>query len=448
LTLAGRKTQIPPNELSATFRDAIDLTRRLGFQYIWIDSLCIIQDSRADWAVESAKMAIIYANSALTIAATSSASGTGGLYRATPDYEVSGKTLDGEAFKLFFRRRIEHSLAHDPDMDAQLPLLSRAWVFQERMLSPRVLHFGPQELFFECRSDCTCECGEILGLEIPLPAPKLSHWQVFISNNNNADAYYCARAWRGMVAQYSTLRLKYGSDRLPAFGGLARQVSQMRRSKYLAGLWEDSIIDDLCWIAGPRKQRPKWRAPTWSWAAVSNPIYYNDAPLFWDTRDIIAEQPNEAFFTKLVDSKCTPAYTDEYGELKDGFLKLEGPFLDGTLFHGDEADVSSVHRFPKRRKTKLRYIVCLQNSHAFEFTPDYAFEEQGPGHIPSGAPIRCLILKESRQDGKGKFVALILTPSSSAEEVFERIGVLFTTERLISVPLEGCSVKRQEICIV
>ncbi|EER38572.1 conserved hypothetical protein [Histoplasma capsulatum H143] len=115
-TLADRKRAIPWRSLSKTFRDAISLTRALGIKYIWIDSLCIIQDDARDWDVESSNMAAIYTNGHLTIAATMSANGAGGLFRDTPDFEVSGnappsdKNGKGEPYRLFFRERIDHHI--------------------------------------------------------------------------------------------------------------------------------------------------------------------------------------------------------------------------------------------------------------------------------------------------------------------------------------------------
>ena len=69
---------VPWDDLSNTFQDAIDITRRLDVDYIWIDSLCIIQEDRDDWKEESVKMADIYENAFLTIAATKSRDGSGG----------------------------------------------------------------------------------------------------------------------------------------------------------------------------------------------------------------------------------------------------------------------------------------------------------------------------------------------------------------------------------
>jgi hypothetical protein len=207
-------------------------------------------------------MASVYSNGHLTIAATHSSSGSGGLYAHTPDCEVSGRTADGEKYRLFFRERIDHQIDAGFETngftatETYYPLLSRAWVYQERMLSTRVLHFGRYEIFFECKSSIDCECGSIhnhgTGCETPVPLIKieyadiLSDYDIPLDEQSLADVHYhSARLWRTMVSCYTVLFLTKPFDRLPAIGGLARQIHSKRKSKYLAGLWEDTLQDDI-----------------------------------------------------------------------------------------------------------------------------------------------------------------------------------------------------------
>jgi hypothetical protein len=74
-TLSQHQIAIPWDTLPKTFQDAIFVTRALGIQYLWIDSLCIIQDDSVDWQFQSAQMADIYRNSILTIAGSASSHG-------------------------------------------------------------------------------------------------------------------------------------------------------------------------------------------------------------------------------------------------------------------------------------------------------------------------------------------------------------------------------------
>jgi hypothetical protein len=136
-TLKSRKSDIPWLSLSRTFQDAITITRELGFRYLWIDSLCIIQDDKKDWERESAKMASIYADSWLTIAAALGIDGDSGCFSSRlgnpfeaeltvednmkkpkpakiidpalrHPYRVTGLTSQGTEFEVFVRLALEH----------------------------------------------------------------------------------------------------------------------------------------------------------------------------------------------------------------------------------------------------------------------------------------------------------------------------------------------------
>lgn len=149
-TLHNRKAGIKLSELSKTFRHAVQITRGLGIRYIWIDSLCIIQDDKKDWEIESAKMADVYMNSQLNLAATHSRNGKGGCFAErwsfdTPnqiqlnvgeDVMIEPEEDEEGNYRIFVRNALH--VAHDHftrtmdyanTMEEASPLLSRAWVF-------------------------------------------------------------------------------------------------------------------------------------------------------------------------------------------------------------------------------------------------------------------------------------------------------------------------------
>lgn len=157
-SLGLRKDRIPWTSLPMTFQDAIHFVRRLGLQYLWIDSLCIIQDDTKDWEYESDAMSTIYRNAFVTIAATNSSGDSRGCYTSgtelDKDYEV------GTHF--YVREKPAHfESSPSPSTFLSFPLLSRAWFYQERLLSPRVLHFGPRELVWECEESSGCQCQQL-----------------------------------------------------------------------------------------------------------------------------------------------------------------------------------------------------------------------------------------------------------------------------------------------
>jgi len=138
---------IPWHSLPRTFKDAVDLTWRLGLKYLWIDSLCILQDDIDDWRHEGSKMASIYSNSFITLAATKSANCNGGLYTTEETHRNINlhrvRDKCGEVYMIHSSR----SLLHRGFGLSQLLLLTRAWALQERLLPPRVVHFADEELF-------------------------------------------------------------------------------------------------------------------------------------------------------------------------------------------------------------------------------------------------------------------------------------------------------------
>lgn len=348
-------------------------------------------------------MASVYSNAFLTIAATKSASGAGGLFTSTPDFEICGSTPSGEAYRVFFREEIDHIHVHQT-LGGRHPLFLRAWCYQERLLSKRVLHFGSQELFFECRTHSQCECGGIAGNEIALAQPKLEFAETLYSGS--ANSFYAARSWRAMVMQYADLALTVKSDRLPAFAGVARQVAQVRNCRYLAGLWEDSIVDDLLWQGGGSSNRrpPSWRAPTWSWASIEGSIYYGDAPLFWSERDADEKRDENSFTPCCHVSACDIllASADEFGEVERALLTLAGPCTNGSLrYNSQKTPMSTVSdgetnpTFPKPSQMTA-YHLLLDSAGTFDLIPDFDLGSSGQHHVASGTKVLCIKLCAAR----------------------------------------------------
>ncbi|KAH7234651.1 heterokaryon incompatibility protein-domain-containing protein, partial [Fusarium redolens] len=242
--IRDHKENIPWPSLSKTFQDAIIFTWRLGFHYLWIDSLCIIQDDPDDWAEQASRMAQVFSNAQLTIAASRAADGAGGCFTR----------YASEPFTL-----IKHGLT-------RAPLLQRAWVLQEQVLSPRLLHFACGELYWECVSHVACECrgweqrAESLQSETRL---------------RKAHGRLDFEAYRTLVEQYMDLDITNDADRLPALSGI---TFGRPHDEYLAGMWRSMLIESLHWSpsrrgAERRAYRPAiYRAPSWSWASIEGHI--------------------------------------------------------------------------------------------------------------------------------------------------------------------------------
>ena len=151
-------TEIPIASISKNFQDAIEVVRKLNFKYLWIDALCIIQDSKSDWENESARMNDVYECSHLTLVATSAGSTNDGfLERSKPpvvDLPYHDDT-DPTVESTFSISRCVTWLSWK--LVDQTTWNTRGWTYQERLLSRRLLHFTSSALFWECRATDSSE---------------------------------------------------------------------------------------------------------------------------------------------------------------------------------------------------------------------------------------------------------------------------------------------------
>ncbi|KAJ4186394.1 hypothetical protein NW755_007689 [Fusarium falciforme] len=220
--------EIPAAALPKTFKDAIAVTRKLGYRYIWIDSLCIIQHNVECWIKEGSQMCQIYENSLVTLAAASSPSGQGGLFYNSPKIEITGTIPEsGQEYRLFARFNFNHRFF-------DYPLMNRAWVMQERLLSPRTLYFTSQELVWECRSRNVCQCSPILGgfRAQVYGFPDNSKLQ---PTEAHLDTSALISKWYEVVEIYTQLKLSHPGDKLMAIDGIAQYMAPMRESQHFAG---------------------------------------------------------------------------------------------------------------------------------------------------------------------------------------------------------------------
>lgn len=259
------KKEIPREALSRTFRDAIELARELGFGFIWIDSLCIIQDDVDDWLHESALMSSVYGNSGLTIAASGAKDGDGGLYLDRESItSCKARVQMGEGFTTYHFVPGWHH-----DYLANQPLLTRGWVLQERLLSVRTLHFTAKELFWECFHNTSSEL-------FPSQLPMESVMEVHLLKEP-----FSIKLWSWAVERYSMCGLTQSKDKLVAISGLAKHVHMQTRDQYVAGMWRKNLEYQLCWrpeiaaIDKPVRRIVPYVAPTWSWASMEGDVEMN-----------------------------------------------------------------------------------------------------------------------------------------------------------------------------
>ena len=136
------------NDLPKTFQHAIQVTRELGKQYLWIDALCIIQGHDGDWESEAKTMENIFANAYCTIAASSAGNWANGFLRTSSDSEHTKILSNAEGLTC--------TCDFEEDIYKE-PLMKRAWVLQERVLSRRIIHFTASHTYWECGDRVRCE---------------------------------------------------------------------------------------------------------------------------------------------------------------------------------------------------------------------------------------------------------------------------------------------------
>jgi Heterokaryon incompatibility protein (HET) len=145
--------------LPASFQHAIYFTREIGERYIWIDSLCIVQDSPGDWEREAEKMSKVYAQAFCTISASGSTDAYGGCFKKrNPLLQFPCNLLysDEEALRIRAHNGSYNAGTFNTEVDCS-PLSKRGWTFQERLLSQRIVHFSANFLFFECSTHFASE---------------------------------------------------------------------------------------------------------------------------------------------------------------------------------------------------------------------------------------------------------------------------------------------------
>ncbi|KAL9607138.1 MAG: hypothetical protein Q9167_007921 [Letrouitia subvulpina] len=333
---------IQVDQLPKTFQDAIQVCKYLRIQFLWIDSLCILQDSKDDWRKNAAAMYDFYHNSEVTLFALDAANSDGGLSLN----RIFGERLWTTTMKIsgsLWRKPqlLTEWLRHDSFATSLIAnegknwvagelegaiLLTRAWVFQERMAARCKIFFGRNQLFWECQHHTLGEAGRLRVEEssnddvrfVPwLPSLKRAPWDGSLPG----DPVF---VWHHMIERYTSCALTEQSDRLVAISGVARMFqSSLSRGEYLAGLWSTSIVEDLAWYQ-LGTQPASNHTPSWTWASVEGGVRYS------------CSTQNLQKLSTLIDAQIPVAREAStshagsntpqiFGDVSSGSLHLQGP---------------------------------------------------------------------------------------------------------------------------
>jgi hypothetical protein len=281
--ITAYQTTIPLSNISATIRDSVAVTRALGFRYLWVDSMRIVQNDLNDWAREPTTMSKVYGLSTCTIAAVNSGSGSAGYFAARNQYRIQpcrvpnpfskdrkySFNIGSQYLHHIHERKVRNSLWYN-----------RGWVFQERTLSPRLLIFSQTQILWACKQLQAAEtwpCGKTNENHID----RFESFMVEKSRFEKLLDRSCGvsvdqSAWWMFLKDYmASAKLTKQSDRLIAIQGIATLIQDLTGVSYFGGFWlNDNLPGSLLWktASGNLSRSNKYCAPSWSWAAIQGTV--------------------------------------------------------------------------------------------------------------------------------------------------------------------------------
>lgn len=413
--LSDHRSRIEWTALSETFQNAISTTQALGIRYLWIDSLCILQDDVTDWEEQSAQMASVYSNAHVVLAATDAEDGAQGFLSRHPSRPAKGPFIaqleNGNFYNVYvrnIRRHFSFRLQY-PGAQLEHPLFKRAWAFQEELLASRIVHFTKygtspiptpptksvfrSELVWECKTAIACECMDLDAFD-PKSAKLLYH-KSLLPTATNQDKF---ANWQRIVTSYMSKGISFEKDRIPALAGLATQMQAAGAGQYLAGLWRDHLLLDLLWESFGRRRADPYLAPTWSWASTvgGTTVYYPPV------------QKDGSYHIENVRAKVVDVQWELWGQelnstVKTGILTIAAPIIEVEL-HPRVDDVSYPEYWEIRYKGQRAPVVR-------DLLDDNRTDR-----------ISCLFIGDARINSDSIIHGIILQKSADGSQTYERIG--------------------------
>lgn len=310
---------MPYAQLPQTIKDAIQVTMDLGLRYLWIDALCIIQDSDQDKAEQISRMADIYEQAYVTISAARAT--------AVPEGFLHSRYIAGEqGFRMPFTCEDGQPSAvilwQGREPDAWEPIDKRSWCLQESILSPRVLEYGTHNIRFHCarsRADEShLQSDGWIGHSKTFAQLNMSHpLTSSVDWTSLGDPYKFVQVWQTLVSHYTRRGLGWYQDKLLAISAIARKMSRSASKTYMAGLWAEYLGELLLWHPNhdpdaretPRRHAT-YVAPSWSWGSFSGEIDFT----FGSTMHLL-----ELVSYKVV----TTMANDEFSAVTDARLEIK-----------------------------------------------------------------------------------------------------------------------------
>lgn len=397
--------------------------QHLGIRYLWVDSLCICQDDPEDWARESSRMADIYSNAYLVIAANRSADASGGCFHSRTAQPSCQVDLPGYADNVHVRFVFvtdEIDWTHGGFTDE--PLSKRAWGLQERVLARRVLHFNSRQLYYECDEGIVSEDGS----RQDRPHGNLPRLGQRTVQTDKEDPH---TLWYSLLWEYGPRDLTYATDKFPAMSGLANVLSTRIGADYVAGIWSNAFMDGLAWqCIGPRRpaSQDHYVGPSWSWASYGGIAAMGHRGLY---RHI--EIAKVLGWKVELKSEANP-----FGALSGARLDIRGPIIPLLLWEATDEHAVKFERagLPPTVQATTSYAESAESSHHVSF--DY--EEIPRSGRWKNMSVKVLLLaalaaedgngdakEEEEKTGRTVFGMVVMDAGPPTANEMQRIGWMF-----------------------
>lgn len=309
------------------------VAQALRIPYIWVDSLCVVQDDVESWSFEVTRLKDYLRSCTFTLGAASTRALAAGFLDLRDDrrcYTFNARTVGSlPGAKIHLRLSLPpvwNSLSRDP-------LFTRLWPLQELTLCSRSILFGSSRIVWNCQTHMISDASvnkltplwhQRLGFDMLLGDSRLSGNEILQSEGNKQELRFetllrnqpIYNAWHKIVEASSQLKVTFDRDRLPALSALACVTQErLNGDEYLEGLWRNNLFHDLLWHRADAslKMIPGSSIPSWSWAAYSGRISYS-------MRDFVSPDLLDGLETNLcplgsfVDVKSGKNSIDPFGQ--------------------------------------------------------------------------------------------------------------------------------------
>lgn len=350
-TMHTHKAGISIRSLPRSFQDAVTIVRYIGLRYLWIDSLCIIQDDEEDWARESSRMTAVYSNADVMIAANRASDCDQGCFHARSSLPSTKIHIpnQGDVHAQLLGLEMEHF--HTTNFQDE-PLSKRGWALQERVLANRVLHYNNDQMYFECRRG-------ILGENGSFDPFRYCNLDVLEDSDSPENKVSIRTAWDNITSWHGRRKLTRPTDKLPALSGLATRFSRKLDEPYIAGLWGGDLIASLSWqvpTAIPLPESAEYIGPSWSWAGLAGPAVASARRGWTDIARVLD-------WRVMLKNEANP-----FGEITAASLRVEAPLV--KLRRSTVSDPDFEARLARLDKIPLPHVVT-------------GYSDDGYGHIVS-----------------------------------------------------------------